>query len=34
MEERHAGYGRTAMGPEARRTMTKHDISGGPHDKT
>ena len=23
-----------ATGPEARRTMTKHDISGGPHDKT
>ena len=34
MEERHAGYGRAAAGREARRTMTKHDISGGPHDKT
>jgi len=34
MEEPHAGYGWAATGPEARRTMTKHDISGGPHDKT
>ena len=33
-EERHAGYGRTATAPEAQRTMTKHDISGGGHDKT
>ncbi len=29
-----SGAGKAAAGPEARRTMTKHDISGGPHDKT
>ena len=28
------GAGKAAAGPEARRTLTKHDISGGPHDET
>ena len=28
------GAGKVAAGPEARRTMTKHDISDGPHDNS
>ena len=29
-----ANWAGATIEPEARRTMTKHDIFGGPHDKT